>query len=79
MSPTSPSSMAASTGPTPIRVATKCGLWADGRRDLYDLRPGSIRREVDESRWRLGVEVLCYSPMQSGPLTGSFSHERVGA
>ena len=41
-----------------VRVATKCGLWAEGQRDVYDLRPGSIRREVDASRRRLGVEVL---------------------
>jgi aryl-alcohol dehydrogenase-like predicted oxidoreductase len=41
-----------------IHVATKCGLWADGSGDTYDLRPGSIRREVDASRRRLGVEVI---------------------
>lgn len=41
-----------------VRVATKCGLWADGQRDLYDLRPSSIRREVDSSRRRLGVEAI---------------------
>jgi aryl-alcohol dehydrogenase-like predicted oxidoreductase len=41
-----------------IRVATKCGLWADGSGDVYDLRPASIRREVDASRRRLGVEVI---------------------
>ncbi len=43
---------------TTVHVATKCGLWADGTRDLYDLRPASIRREVDASRRRLGVEVI---------------------
>ena len=41
-----------------IAVATKCGLWADGRRDFYDLRPRTIRQEVDESLRRLGVEVI---------------------
>ena len=41
-----------------IRVATKCGLWADGQRDVYDLRPSSIRREIDESRRRLGIDVI---------------------
>ena len=41
-----------------VRVATKCGLWADGFGDVYDLRPASIRREVDASRRRLGVEVI---------------------
>jgi aryl-alcohol dehydrogenase-like predicted oxidoreductase len=41
-----------------VRVATKCGLWADSGGDVYDLRPASIRREVDESRRRLGVEVI---------------------
>ncbi|HEX9343709.1 MAG TPA: aldo/keto reductase [Actinomycetota bacterium] len=41
-----------------IVVATKCGLWADGRRDLYDLRPQTIRREVDESLRRLGAEAI---------------------
>jgi aryl-alcohol dehydrogenase-like predicted oxidoreductase len=41
-----------------IRIATKCGLWADGDRDVYDLRPSSIRREVDASRRRLGVDVI---------------------
>ena len=41
-----------------IHVATKCGLWADGGGDVYDLRPSSIRREVDASRRRLGVEVI---------------------
>ena len=41
-----------------ILVATKCGLWADGTRDLYDLRPRAIRREVDESLRRLGRDVI---------------------
>jgi len=41
-----------------IVVATKCGLWADGRRDLYDLRPQTIRREADESLRRLGTDVI---------------------
>jgi aryl-alcohol dehydrogenase-like predicted oxidoreductase len=41
-----------------VHVATKCGLWADDRGDVYDLRPASIRREVDASRRRLGVEVI---------------------
>jgi len=41
-----------------IRVATKCGLWADRSGDVYDLRPSSIRREVDDSRRRLGVDVI---------------------
>ncbi len=41
-----------------VHVATKCGLWADSTGDVYDLRPASIRREVDASRRRLGVEVI---------------------
>jgi aryl-alcohol dehydrogenase-like predicted oxidoreductase len=41
-----------------IVVATKCGLWADGRRDRYDLRPQTIRREVDDSLRRLGTDVI---------------------
>ena len=41
-----------------VRIATKCGLWADGSGDVYDLRPASIRREVDASRRRLGVDVI---------------------
>jgi aryl-alcohol dehydrogenase-like predicted oxidoreductase len=41
-----------------VRVATKCGLWAEAGGDVYDLRPASIRREVDASRRRLGVDVI---------------------
>jgi aryl-alcohol dehydrogenase-like predicted oxidoreductase len=66
-------------------VATKCGLWAVGQTDVYDLRPSSIRLSliarsaVDELLpWCAahGTGVLCYSPMQSGLLTGSFSRQR---
>ena len=43
-------------------VFTKCGLvWEEGQRSgspVRDLRPGSIRRECDNSLRRLGVEVI---------------------
>ncbi|MBF0531637.1 MAG: aldo/keto reductase [Candidatus Omnitrophica bacterium] len=37
-------------------IATKCGLIGRGREIRHDLSPGSIRREVEDSLRRLGVE-----------------------
>src|SRR6266545_4288540 len=63
-----------------VLVATKCGrVWHDRPEGEIgnDLRPESIRRELEERLRRLGTGVIAYSPLQSGLLSGSFDAARL--
>ncbi len=58
-------------------VATKCGLVWDGRGNIRnDLRPASIRREVEASLRRLGVDAIdlyqCHWPDPATPVEESW-------
>lgn len=55
-----------------IVIATKCGLKPAGTRVLFDLRPAEIRKELEASLRRLGLETIdlyqCHWPDLETPL-----------
>lgn len=55
-----------------VVIATKCGLHAAGETFLHVLRPGEIRKELEASLGRLGVEAIdlyqCHWPDPDTPI-----------